>query len=434
MGISSISPRIRILAVAAIVVISFTAYQVFAATTVGTNFSTDGNSTVNGNTALGDTTGDTTTVQGQTTITTLATGLLNVLTGNLKVGDGAPTVTLGGEDAYVEGTFEVDGASRFDGVVTFGSTVASNITPSVSPAAANTVDTSGANIGQYTSLVLDSSGFPVISYYEGVMNYNLKVTHCNDADCAGANETITTVDSTGDVGQYTSLVLDSSGFPIISYYDATNFDLKVMHCNDANCAGANETITTVDSTGDVGQYTSLVLDSSGFPIISYYDATNFDLKVMHCNDANCAGANETITTADSTGFVGQHTSIVLDSSGFPIISYNNFGNGYLKMIHCSNANCTVDGYDIGSSSSFFKNLYGSAYYGKSTTISSFDLAETYAVHDTSIEAGDIVAVAREQKSGVETGEIDTQPFVEKTVTSYQDDAIGIVSTKPGLIL
>ena len=39
------------------------------------------------------------------------------VSGDLKVGDGTPDVTQNGEDAYVEGTFEVDGASEFDGAL-----------------------------------------------------------------------------------------------------------------------------------------------------------------------------------------------------------------------------------------------------------------------------------------------------------------------------
>jgi len=52
------------------------------------------------------------------------------LSGDLAVGNGTPDVTQDGEDAYVEGTFEVDGASRFDGAIDangaadFASTVA----------------------------------------------------------------------------------------------------------------------------------------------------------------------------------------------------------------------------------------------------------------------------------------------------------------------
>jgi len=45
------------------------------------------------------------------------------LTGNLAVGDGTPTVTQDGEDAYVEGQFEVDGEAQFDGAIDANSTV-----------------------------------------------------------------------------------------------------------------------------------------------------------------------------------------------------------------------------------------------------------------------------------------------------------------------
>jgi hypothetical protein len=53
-----------------------------------------------------------------------ATESFQVLTGNLKVGNGTEGVTLNGNDAYVTGTFEVDGATQLDGAATFNSTTA----------------------------------------------------------------------------------------------------------------------------------------------------------------------------------------------------------------------------------------------------------------------------------------------------------------------
>ena len=85
---------------------------------------------------------------------------------------------------------------------------------------------------------------------------------------------------------YTSIVLDASGFPVVSYYDFTNKDLRVLHCGDDNRYAGNN-IATVDSTGEVGAWTSIVLDASGFPVISYRDDTNTILKVVHCVNANC---------------------------------------------------------------------------------------------------------------------------------------------------
>jgi hypothetical protein len=46
------------------------------------------------------------------------------LSGNLAVGNGTPTITQDGEDAYVEGQFEVDGEAQFDGAIDANGAVA----------------------------------------------------------------------------------------------------------------------------------------------------------------------------------------------------------------------------------------------------------------------------------------------------------------------
>jgi len=72
------------------------------------------------------------------------------------------------------------------------------------------------------------------------------------------------------------LGLDRADVVYISYYDAIKGDLKL-----ARRDGSVWIIQTVDSSGDVGQYSSLALDAKGCPHISYYDATHDDLRYAY---------------------------------------------------------------------------------------------------------------------------------------------------------
>ena len=137
--------------------------------------------------------------------------------------------------------------------------------------------------------------------------------------------TTTTVDSTGSAGYYTSLAI-TSGNPSISYYDATNSDLKYVRATDAS-GTAWGTPITVDSTGSVGRYTSLAI-TNGNPSISYYDNTNGDLKYVRATDAS-GTAWGTPEIVDSTGSAGLFTSLAI-TNGNPSIGYYDATNADLK--------------------------------------------------------------------------------------------------------
>src|SRR3989344_2494708 len=196
-------------------------------------------------------------------------------------------------------------------------------------------DTIG-DVGNYASLQLDSNGYPIISYYDST-NGDLRILHCGDSICLSGN-IVTSPDTFGDVGYYTSMQLDSNGHPIVSYYDVTNGDIKLLRCGDTTCSSGN-TITSPDTVGNVGGYASLQLDSNGYPVISYLDYTNGDLKVLHCGNVTCSGGN-TVVSPDALGNIGWHVSMQLDSNGNPVIGYYNYTNGDLKVLRCNNAVCS----------------------------------------------------------------------------------------------
>ncbi len=107
-------------------------------------------------------------------------------------------------------------------------------------------------------------------------------------------------------GHYNSITLDSSGNPVVVYAEFLDGELKVLHCNDPNCAGGDDSITVPDILTPFSRFAdiSLMLDSSGNPVVSYYDPVNGNLKLMHCNDPNCVGGDESITAPDTTDDVG----------------------------------------------------------------------------------------------------------------------------------
>jgi hypothetical protein len=207
-----------------------------------------------------------------------------------------------------------------------------------STASSNLIYSATTNdIGQFVRLVLPADGRPIPAYYD-VTTPRLLVSRCGLADCSTTNTR--NIADTPNVGQHLSLALNSSGNPVIAYYAAaTATSLKLAVCANPQCSsleGVNA--ATIDNSANVGQYTSIQMGADGFPIIAYYDVTFGDLRVTDCNDQFCA--SETPTVVDSAGDVGRHTSMVL-RNGLPVIAYQDVTNGHLKLAECADTACQV---------------------------------------------------------------------------------------------
>ncbi len=197
-----------------------------------------------------------------------------------------------------------------------------------------TLDSAGT-VGNDTTIAIGTDGLGLIAYGD-LTNGDLKVAHCATTDCSSLTST-TAVDGPSDVSYYASMAIGADGLGLISYWDATNDDLKVAHCTNTACTGA--TANTLDGTGNVGRYTSLRIGADGLGLISYYDETNGDLKVAHCRDLACTSA--TLSRVDSAGNIGQYTALAIGADGLGLISYYDVTNGDLKVAHCRNLLCSA---------------------------------------------------------------------------------------------
>jgi hypothetical protein len=120
------------------------------------------------------------------------------------------------------------------------------------------------------------------------------------------------VDSGSLAERGTSLSLDETGNPNVSYYDGYGFNLKYAHWD-----GSEWDLQTVDGLGtndQIGQNSSLDLDADGYPHIAYTNKTDGVVKYAYWDGSQWI--SETVESARNFG-----TPLTLDTDGNPHIAY-----------------------------------------------------------------------------------------------------------------
>jgi hypothetical protein len=206
----------------------------------------------------------------------------------------------------------------------------------------------GSGDGTFTSLKYSSSGTPNIAYYAwrfslsgtiGYLKHAYSVTsggNCGvDADagkwqCDSVDHGI----GGGGVGQYASLDVDYDDQVYIAYYDGGNGDLKYAYFGGIGTCDSGWICSTIDQTGDVGQFASLKAKQSASDTIhiAYYDKTNGNLKYATSGwsggSGNCGSGNSwqclmVDTIGSGPGMTQVGISLAMDAAGDPIIAYQN---------------------------------------------------------------------------------------------------------------
>ena len=99
----------------------------------------------------------------------------------------------------------------------------------------------------------------------------------------------------------------------VAYYSYTGSCLKYATLEDGSTTWSRE---IVESTNDIGKFTSIALDSHGKPHITYRDTTNTQLRYAHK-----MGSSWETATIDSTSLSGSGTSLAIDSNDRLHVAY-----------------------------------------------------------------------------------------------------------------
>jgi len=195
-----------------------------------------------------------------------------------------------------------------------------------------TVDTAGTT-GMFTSIAIGADNLPVVSYTD-YTNYDLKILKCGNNACTSGN-TITAVDTAGTTGLDPSMTIGADGLPIMSYYKSfTSYtNLIILKCGNNACTSGN-TITAITTNG-MGMFGSIAIGADGLPAVSYADYRV--LRILKCGNNACTSGN-TITTVDTGNQIGRWNSIAIGADNLPVVIYSNYG--VLKILKCGNNACT----------------------------------------------------------------------------------------------
>jgi hypothetical protein len=189
------------------------------------------------------------------------------------------------------------------------------------------VDNGGSlgNVGHYSSLVIDPAGRSHITYNDGNHFANLMYAVKN-----GTSWSLSKVDTSGavgDTGYDSSLVLDPAMRPYIAYRDGKYYANLMVAKQDK---AGNWEITKVDNggsaTGNTGYDPSIALDPAKNPQVSYYDKSNGNLRYASWN-----GTTWITETVDEAGDVGLQSSLAVGTNGQPYISYYDATNHALHL-------------------------------------------------------------------------------------------------------
>ena len=190
------------------------------------------------------------------------------------------------------------------------------------------IDSSTANVGYETSIGIDSSDNIHISYHDTTQG-DLKYASCASTCSSASSWTLSTLYTPGETGKQSELMIDSSDNIHIAFYDRGIEGL--MYATDQS---GTWVITVVDNTGGgsgtTGGQPSIAMDSTGTIHIVHRDVDALGIRHSTCSSTCSSSSSWSNSALESAGNVGQQSSLVIDSQDHLHVTYYDNGNSALR--------------------------------------------------------------------------------------------------------
>ena len=182
----------------------------------------------------------------------------------------------------------------------------------------------GSNRGCESAIVIDGNDHVYIAYQDRSAS-KLKIT--TNKNGQWDDYTVNTGSHPSDIypGYMTSMAMDTQGQFHIAHFEEQDDDLRYS----TGAPGGPWTTTVVEASGHTGRDPSIAVDAADRPHIVYHTWSGQNLKYATLDSPT---SNWAVSTLASTGDVGEGNAIFIDSSGVMHVPFNDATTGYMEYM------------------------------------------------------------------------------------------------------
>ena len=182
----------------------------------------------------------------------------------------------------------------------------------------------GSNRGCESAILIDGNDHVYIAYQDRSAS---KLKIITDKNGQWDDYTVNTGSHPSDIypGYMTSMAMDAQGQFHIAHFEEQDDDLRYS----TGAPGGPWTTTVVDASGHTGRDPSIAVDAADRPHIVYHTWNGQNLKYATLDSPT---SNWAVSTLVSTGDLGEGNAIVIDADGTMHVPFNDATTGYMEYM------------------------------------------------------------------------------------------------------